>query len=213
MRYQSEACHASDFASHERMCKYKMLLKCSLRLKHPQSSGILDDMDAWIGRNTHMLEPTAHRVYPGGLSVDQFLENGLMLHFLHDRSKVDLFERMELKMAVMVDGSWCVKISGMVNVPRIRKIWEIEEKKYQAKFKDDFIALACFVVAVTEIDPTIPAQSMIRFREDSIWYYMPFFVVMTHSARLAMASSNDWQRDLMEHSALLTRSVSYVIAV
>ena len=159
-----------------------------------------------------MINATMHRVYVNRPTFEGFVDNGFMFHFLYDQSKATLFERMELRMAIMVTKDWAPGIRGMTDMTHLQRIWENEEKKYEAKFKDDYFGLACFIVATTEIDPSIPAHNMIRFRADSTWYNIPFFLPMTTSMRSTIVPCSDWQTDILEHSSLLSMlATSYVV--
>ena len=172
--------------------------------KFPRSARIFNDTVAWVGQNHNMITATLHRVYINRPTLDGFLDNGFILHFLYDRSEATLFGRMELRMAAMVTKEWAPGIRGMTDITHLKSIWESEEKKYEAKFKDDFIRLACFIVSTVEIDTSIPAHNMIRFREDSPWYNIPFFLPMTTTVRSTILPTSDWKIDILEHSSLIS---------
>ena len=111
-------------------------------------------------------------------------------------------------MSTMVTKEWCPGIRGMTDMKHLQRIWENEEKRYEAKYKNDFIGLACIIVAATEIDPSIPSNSMIRFRDDSTWYNIPFFFPMISTVRSTILPSSNWERDFLEHSYLITMLTS-----
>ena len=83
-----------------------------------------------------------------------------------------------------------------------------EEKRYEDKFKEDFIGLACFIVSIVELDHSIPSHSIIRFREDSTWYNIPFFFPMTATVRSTILPTSNWKIDILEDSSLLQMTAS-----
>ena len=165
-------------------------------------------MEDWVHRNTEMFEATLLRIHRTPQTFDDFLHNALLFQCWYRSNERGAFSRIEMKFARHVSPNSNVNIREMMNVDKLRKVWNRESARLSAKMGDKLLGLGLFILQAVEINGEPASNLLPPLRVGNGSYFLPFLVNLTSDSRRIVNITENWLEIFLSHSDALRVSSS-----